>query len=58
MRIREILEAGLPSDAKPRVAMYTERDIKAFEELTWCYNKNPTGSIECKCGALNCRKVL
>ncbi len=36
------------------------RDIRAGEELThdWCTTDNDDYSIECKCGAPNCRKIL
>jgi uncharacterized protein len=36
------------------------RDIRSGEELThdWAMTDNDGYSIECKCGALNCRKIL
>src|ERR1700731_1885359 len=36
------------------------RDIRAGGELThdWCTTDNDDYSIECKCGAPNCRKIL
>lgn len=36
------------------------RDIEAGEELThdWCTTDNDDYSVECKCGAANCRKIL
>jgi uncharacterized protein len=36
------------------------RDIEADEELThdWCTTDDEVYSIECKCGAANCRKIL
>jgi SET domain-containing protein len=36
------------------------RDIRAGEELThdWCTTDDDDYSVECKCGAPNCRKIL
>jgi SET domain-containing protein len=53
-----LCEPHMPIGTNPRVAMFTTRDVDAFEEMTWMYNKRPSGSIECKCGAQSCRKVL
>ena len=60
MCMRLLCENHMPNDGQtqPRVAMFTQRNIDAFEELTWMYNRKATGSIECCCGAETCRKVL
>jgi SET domain-containing protein len=36
------------------------RDIRDGEELThdWCTTDDDTYSVECKCGAINCRRVF
>jgi SET domain-containing protein len=42
------------------VVFVAMRDIRAGEELThdWCTTDDDTYSVECKCGSLNCRKLL
>jgi hypothetical protein len=43
-----------------QITFVAMRDIRAGEELThdWAMTDDDGYSIECKCGALNCRKIL
>ena len=42
------------------ITFVARRDIKTGEELThdWCTTDDDDYSLECKCGAANCRKIL
>ncbi|XP_034253072.1 histone-lysine N-methyltransferase Su(var)3-9-like isoform X1 [Thrips palmi] len=54
----------------PRLALFALRDIRAEEQISFCYTSNPRLSksitaanddgtmLQCKCGADNCRKFL
>ena len=42
------------------ITLVAMRDIRAREELThdWAMTDDDDYSVECKCGAINCRKIL
>lgn len=42
------------------ITFVATRDIRAGEELThdWCTSDDDSYSVECNCGAANCRKIL
>src|SRR6266403_1566968 len=43
-----------------KITFVAMRDIEPGEELThdWCTTDNEDYSVECNCGARNCRKIL
>ena len=48
-----------PSLALPRIAFFATRNIAPLEELTFDYKYEEGGrTLECHCGAPNCRKWL
>ena len=58
--------AGDPFSCDPKIGVQGQivfvamRDIEAGEELThdWATTDNDDYEMECRCGAVNCRKVI